>query len=139
MKDSRFNILSTQQKYTSTKTTQILDDQEQPERTTSVAFTRMKRKYNDLDTQASIRSEIRPALQTLSIQNNTNLFTKSKDFKQIFPSKEEKEKAIFSKPKLESKIKSLDTLEKYFYIDERYIETDKNIGNLHNPSIFMFN
>jgi hypothetical protein len=141
MKDNRFNLLSTQLKNTSIKTNHILGEEEQPEKLMSVGYTRMKRKYNDLDTY-TVRTESRP-LNNLG----TSIFTKPSRPEAkplIIPSiqfKEEKEKTTFSKPafsmKVDSKVKSIDTLEKYFYMDERYIETDKNIGNRQNPRILV--
>jgi hypothetical protein len=144
MKDNRFNILSTQLKNTTLKSNQFIDEEaeQQPqERLTSVGYTRMKRKYNDLETYTA-RSEMRP-LNVLG--TTTTIYTKpnrSEVLPIVIP-KEEREKAIMSKPVVsgagpQSKVKSIDTLEKYFYMDERIIETDKNIGNMQSPSTSFY-
>jgi hypothetical protein len=148
MKDNRFNLLSTQQKNTLLQSNIQKEeerDDNKPERLTSAGYSRIKRKYNDLETSSRI-TDIRPL-------NNLNTVF-SKGAASALPSvnlrlKEEKEKTIFSKPaplltkvsqqQIATKEKSVDTLEKYFYMDERYVETDRNISNTHNLSKDIFN
>ena len=69
MKDSRFNILSTQLKKTSIKGNNLIEEEEIPEKETSLGYTRIKRKFNDLDTHTS-KSDIRP------LQNLGKAYTK---------------------------------------------------------------